>query len=178
MPMSAIQYMKQSLDFVHRALAGAGDGLSAEQLHTVPDGESHSIAWVMWHGARVEDLIVQQIIKGEQMEWERGGWAARTGLPAQGFGTGQTTEEARAIHVGDADAFLQYAGQVTKLTDELLDRLSDDGLEREVKVGQRTETVGQCITLHLITHLNGHRGEVNLLRGMMGLPPVLVNQGG
>jgi len=29
-----------------------------------------------------------------------------------------------------------------------------------------------------VIHLNGHRGEVNLLRGMMGLDPVLLNQGG
>ena len=176
--MSAVRYMQQGLDFVHRAIAGAGNGLTAEQLHTVPDGESHSIAWVMWHGARVEDLIVQQVIKGEQSEWERGDWALRTGLPAQGFGTGQSTEEARGVRIGDVDEFLQYSGRVARLTDELLEGLSDEGLEREVKVGQRTETVGQSITLHLITHLNGHRGEVNLLRGMMGLPPVLLNQGG
>ena len=27
-------------------------------------------------------------------------------------------------------------------------------------------------------HLNGHRGEVNTLRAMMGFPPALANQGG
>jgi hypothetical protein len=77
--------------------------------------------------------------------------------------------------VGD---FTGYVDAVTSATDGYLGGLSDAGLEREVKVGQRMESVGQCITLHLVTHLNGHRGEVNLLRGMLGLPPVLPNQGG
>jgi hypothetical protein len=102
--MSAITYMKQSLAFIHGSYRQAADGLTPEQVHFVPEGESHSIAWVIWHGARVEDLIMQQIVKGVPQEWESGGWAARTGLPEKGFGTGQTTEEARAIRISDAEA--------------------------------------------------------------------------
>lgn len=176
--MSAVSYMQQSLKFLHGAFRGAAEGMTAEQMHFVPEGESHSIAWVMWHGARVEDLIVQQVIRGEKSEWDSGDWAARTGLPAQGFGTGQSTEDARAIRIKDIDAFKGYAERVAARTHELLDASGDADLEREVQVGQRTETVGQAITLHLVTHLNGHRGEVNLIRGMMGFPPVMPNQGG
>jgi uncharacterized damage-inducible protein DinB len=176
--MSATQYMKQSMDFIHGAFRGATEGMTAEQIHFVPEGESHSIAWIIWHGARVEDLIVQQVIKGQPTEWESGGWAAKTGLPEKSFGTGQSTEEARAVHIDDLATFRQYADKVAAHTDALLSSLSDDGLNREVKLGQRTETVGQSITLHLVTHLNGHRGEINLLRGMMGFPPVMPNQGG
>jgi hypothetical protein len=170
--------MLQSLDFLHRSFRQAGDGLTSEQLNFVPDGESHSIAWVMWHAARIEDLIVQQVIQERRAIWDTGEWAPGLGLPAKGFGTGQTTEEAKAIRITDAAAFRGYADAVARATDDYITGLSDADLEREVKVGQRTESVGQCITLHLVTHLNGHRGEVNLLRGMMGLPPVLPNQGG
>jgi uncharacterized damage-inducible protein DinB len=176
--MSAVQYMKQSLAFIHGSYRQAAEGLSPEQLHFVPEGESHSIAWIIWHGARVEDLIVQQVIKGGPQEWEAGGWADRTGLPAKSFGTGQSTEEARAVRVEHYDEFAQYAAKVATLTQSHLSSLTDDDLERELQVGQRKESVGQAITLHLVTHLNGHRGEINLLRGMMGFPPVLPNQGG
>src|SRR5215207_8806052 len=176
--VSATTYMLQSLDFLHRAFRQAGDGLTPEQLNFVPDGESHSIAWVMWHAARVEDLIVQQMIQAQPAIWDAGDWAARLGLPAKGFGTGQTTEQAKAIQITDVAAFGGYADAVAEATRDYVSGLSDADLDREVQVGQRTESVGQCITLHLVTHLNGHRGEVNLLRGMMGLPPVLPNQGG
>ena len=47
-----------------------------------------------------------------------------------------------------------------------------------MKLGERTETLDESINLHLVIHLNGHRGEVNLLRDMLGLDPVLLNQGG
>jgi uncharacterized damage-inducible protein DinB len=170
--------MLQSLDFLHRSFRQAGDGLMPEHLNFVPDGESHSIAWVLWHAARVEDLIMHQVIQGRPVIWDTGGWAARLGLPVQGFGTGQTTEQATAIRTADLAAFGGYADAVATATQDAIAALSDADLEREVKVGQRMESVGQCITLHLVTHLNGHRGEVNLLRGMLGLPPVLLNQGG
>lgn len=176
--MSATQYMKQSLAFLHGSFRQAADGLTPEQAHFVPEGESHSIAWVMWHGARVEDLIVQQIIRGQPSEWEAGGWAAKTGLPEKSFGTGQSTEEARQIRINDIGVFAEYAARVAAHTQGLLSELSDDDLNRPIKVGQRDETVGQAITLHLVTHLNGHRGEINLLRGMMGFAPVQPNQGG
>jgi len=176
--MNAVDFMKQTLEFLHRGFRGATEGLSDDQVHFVPEGESHSIAWIVWHAARIEDLFIQQIFQRQQGEWEAGGWAAKTGLPEKGFGTGQSLEDAKAIRIGDMEAFRQYVEKVAGLTDQFLGSLTDDELGREVKLGERTETLGESINLHLVMHLNGHRGEVNLLRGMMGFPPVLMNQGG
>lgn len=176
--MSAVDFLKQNIDFIHRSFRMAADGLSPEQVHFVPQGESHSIAWVMWHAARIEDLFFQQVFQGKQQEWEAGGWAERTGLPAQGFGTGQSTEDAKAVRIKDLTAFSEYASRVAELTRQYLDTITDADLTREVKLGQRIETLGQSINLHIVTHLNGHRGEVNLIRGMLGLGPVMPNQGG
>ena len=178
--MSTAQYMKQSVRFVQEAFRTAGDGLSDEQLHHSPDGESHSIAWVQWHAARIEDLFIQQIFQQQRSEWETSGWAQRTGLPEKGFGTGQPTAEAKSIRINDRAAFAQYAAKVADLTNAFLDRIEQDEslLAKEVKLGERTETLGESINLHLVTHLNGHRGEVNLIRGTMGFQPVMPNRGG
>ncbi len=176
--MSSINYMKQTLDFIHRGFRGAPEGLSDEQLHFVPEGQSHSIAWCMWHGVRIEDLFFQQIFQGKPSEWEASGWAAKTGLPEKGFGTGQSTEDAAAIHFSSLEAFRGYQERVAELALAFLSSLDEEGLKREVKLREKTETIGESINLHLVIHLNGHRGEVNLLRGMQGFDPVLLNQGG
>src|SRR5579884_106458 len=172
--MSTAEYMRQSISFLQESFRSAGDGLTDEQLHWSPEGESHSIAWVMWHAARIEDMFVQRIFQGQPQEWDSGGWAARTGLPEKGFGTGQPTAEAKAVRIADRQAFAEYQAAVARGTNAFLDRgAADEGLlAQEVKLGERTERIGESITLHLITHLNGHRGEVNLLRGEMGFPPV------
>ncbi len=176
--MAAVDFMKQTLDFIHRGFRGAPEGLTNEQLHFVPEGQSHSIAWCMWHGARIEDLFFQQVFQGKKSEWETGDWASKTGLPEKGFGTGQSTEDAAAVAIRSLDSFRDYQAKVAQLALDYVGSLDDADLQREVKLGERTETLGDSINLHLVIHLNGHRGEVNLLRGMMGLEPVLLNQGG
>lgn len=176
--MSAVDFMVQTLEFVHRGFRGAPEGLSDDQLHFVPEGQSHSIAWCMWHGGRIEDLFFQQIFQGKPSEWETGGWAAKTGLPEKGFGTNQPAEEAKHVRITSLDAFRGYQSRVAELAGAYLAGVRDADLEREVKLGERVETLGQSINLHLVIHLNGHRGEINLLRGMMGFEPVLLNQGG
>ncbi len=176
--MDAVQGIQQAMSFLHQSFRGAGSGLSDDQLHWSPEGESHSIAWVLWHAARIEDLFIQQVFQQKQQEWEAGGWADRTGLPPRGFGTGQPTADAKSLRIADLEAFGEYAARIAALADEFIAGLSEADLDREVKLGERVEKLGQSITLHLVTHLNGHRGEVNTLRGMMGFAPVLVNQGG
>jgi len=178
--MSTAAYMRQSIAFLQESFRMAPEGLSDEQLHRSLAGESHSVAWVLWHAARIEDLFVQRVFQNQVQEWDAGGWADRTGMPAKGFGTGQATADAKAIRIADRDAFAAYQAQVAGHTDAFLDTVAADDsiLSREVKVGERTETIGESINLHMVTHLNGHRGEVNLLRGEMGFQPVLPNRGG
>ncbi len=176
--MSSLDFMKQTLEFVHRGFRGAPEGLTNEQLHFVPEGQSHSIAWCMWHAARIEDLFFQQIFQQKRSEWETGGWAEKTGLPEKGFGTGQSTEDAKGTTITSLDAFRGYQAEVARLAFEFLEPLTENDLGREVKLGEKTETIGESINLHLVIHLNGHRGEVNLIRGMQGFEPVLLNQGG
>src|SRR3989304_2593621 len=130
--MSAVDFMKQTLEFLHRGFRGAPEGLSDEQLHFVPEGQSHSIAWVMWHASRIEDLFVQQIFQGQRSEWDTGGWAAKTGLPEKGFGTNQPLEEARAVRISNLDAFRRYVAKIEELSGKFFTRLTDDDLGREV----------------------------------------------
>jgi uncharacterized damage-inducible protein DinB len=177
--MGAVDYIRDNVTFIHNGFRQAADGLSELQLHFVPEGQSHSIAWVMWHGVRIEDLFVNQLFQGRPSEFDNGGWAAKTGLPEKGFGTGQSTEDAAAVRIKDLGAFNDYREAVVKQVDAFLASLSDDDLtSRTVQMRDKTEQLGESVNLHMVTHLNGHRGEINLLRGMMGFEPVMVNKGG
>ena len=176
--MSDQEYLRQGMDFLHAAFRDARSGQMDEQLHFVPPEGSHSIAWVLWHAARIEDSIIQRIAQDKDPIWREGGWVERTGLPPKGIGTGQSTDEAQQVHLANVDAFAGYADAVAAATDGFLAAATDADLQREVKVGERTETVGGAILLHLVTHLNGHRGEINLLRGIQGLEPVVPTMGG
>jgi uncharacterized damage-inducible protein DinB len=173
--MSTVAFIKRGLEFAHRALADARNGTD-EQLHFVPPNGSHSIAWCLWHTARVEDLIVNARILSQPTIWNEQ-WAGRTGLPAEGFGTGQPDADAQKVRVADMDALAAYQEAVWAATARFLEGATDADLEREVPTRTGTESVGEAISLHMLGHFNGHRGEINTLRGLQGLPTVMAAQG-
>ena len=173
--MSRIKHIKWSLDFVHRALRDACNGTD-EQIHFVPESGSHSIAWCLWHTTRIEDLIVHFRIKETDPIWSED-WAKKTGLPFDGFGTGQSDEDAQKVTITDMDAFKDYQDTVWAATDNLLQSLTDKDLERQVQSSTGTESIDESISLHMLGHFNGHRGEMNLLRGMLGMDPLLMQEG-
>ena len=173
--MSTVSYITRSLAFAHRALTDARNG-TPEQLHFVPERGSHAIAWCLWHTARVEDLIINARIRREPQVWDEK-WAERIGLPFEGFGTGMSDSEAQEIRIKDIAALGEYQDAVWKQTADYLGSVSDEDLEREVPSRTGTETVGEAISLHMLGHFNGHRGEINTLRGMQGMPPVLAVEG-
>ena len=173
--MSTVDFIRRGLDFAHGALADARNGTD-EQLHFVPPKGSHSIAWCLWHTARVEDLIVNARILSQPTIWNAE-WAERTGLPAEGFGTGQPDADAQKVRIADMDAFAAYQEAVWAATARFLDGATDADLEREVPTRAGTESVGEAISLHMLGHFNGHRGEINTLRGLQGMPTVMAAQG-
>ena len=174
--MEMVEYIKNSLAFAHRALADARNG-TPEQLNFVPEHGSHSIAWCLWHTARVEDLIINARARQAPQVWNED-WAKRTGLPFEGMGTGMSDDDAKDLRITDMDAFREYQEAVWKQTDEYLSSITDADLEAERPTRDGgTETIGQGISLHMLGHFNGHRGEINLLRGMQGMPTVLQREG-
>lgn len=174
--MDTVEYIKNSLSFAHRALTDACNG-TPEQLHFVPEGGSHSIAWCLWHTARIEDVIINSRSRGEPLIWNEQ-WADRVGLPFEGTGNGMSDDEAQQIRVKDMDAFRAYQEAVWSQTEEFLNSITDQDLQRPIpRRDGSTETIAQAISLHMIGHFNGHRGEINLLRGMQGMPTVLVVEG-
>ncbi len=172
--MSTVDFIQRSLEFTHAALIDARNG-TEDQLHFVPEQGSHSIAWCLWHTTRVEDLIISRV-SGQAQVWDQE-WAARTGLPFDGFGTGMSDDDAQQIRISDIDALGGYQEAVFERTAQFLAHATDTDLEREIPARNGTESVGEAISLHMMGHFNGHRGEINTLRGMQGMPTVMAAQG-
>ena len=57
----------------------AVDGLDADGLAWVPTHGSNSIAWLVWHCARLQDHHISELLATEQL-WVADGWAQRIAL--------------------------------------------------------------------------------------------------
>src|SRR5437762_8230687 len=78
-------------------------GLTDEQMRVRPREDLNSLAWLMWHIARAEDIMVNSVLAGRAQLCDDG-WYKLLGSSRRDFGIGMTsaevTELTRQLDVG------------------------------------------------------------------------------
>src|SRR5437870_6461593 len=100
-------------------------GLSDDQMRVRPREDLNSLAWLMWHIARAEDIMVNLIVAGRSQVFDDA-WARRLGVARRDFGIGMTspevTELTRAV---DLAALREYRDAVGRRTREIVSGFKD-----------------------------------------------------
>lgn len=139
--MDAIQLFLQDHARVHAGeLTGNAGGLSLQdialrdlahdQLRLRPHG-LNSIAWILWHIARFEDIAINVMIADSPQVFDEEGWISKLGIDRRDGGTGMTFEEVTALSRAiDLPALLAYRVAVGRRTRELAQELRSEVLDR------------------------------------------------
>jgi len=146
----------------------AVNGLTAEQLRWTPAPGANSIGWLVWHLARIQDDHVAELVGDEQL-WVSGRWTPRFGLAASVMDTGygHSAADVDRIRPDGPAALIEYYDTVARRTNELLDRVTADELDRVVD-----EHWSPPVTLgvRLISVLGDdlqHVGQAAYVRGLL-----------
>jgi len=95
-------------------------GLSDEQMRVRPREDLNSLAWLLWHIARAEDIFLNPILTGRPQVFDDA-WARRLAVSRRDFGTGmssaEVTELTRQI---DLAALREYRDAVGRATREIV----------------------------------------------------------
>jgi hypothetical protein len=160
-------------------------GLTDEQMRVRPREDLNSLAWLMWHIARAEDIVVNVVLAGRPQVCDET-WTKRLGVARRDFGIGMTspevTELTRQIDPGALRAYRDAVGLRTRevvsgfeprdwegaVTAEAVGRAAAEGA-----FGVRTEAVvkafpGRPRAAMLsgigLFHSAGHMGEAATIR--------------
>ncbi len=99
-------------------------GLTDDQVRHIPKGEEHSIAWVIWHIARIEDITMNMLVAGGPQVLEEGGWASKIGVVFYHSGnTLDAVDVARLSSTIDINALRAYRLAVGRETRQIVSRL-------------------------------------------------------
>jgi hypothetical protein len=153
-----------------------------------PDGSS-SIAWLLWHLTRHQDVAVHVVVRGGIDVLHGGGWAERVGAGAFAPGTGLSEGDDRAAAAAlDPHALVAYVDAVWDATAAWLAEVTPGQLDRvpDAPAGLRRLDVseaeydwlyrmwdGKPVSFHVswetVGHGFNHLGEMVHLRNTMGL---------
>lgn len=140
--MDATQVLQNGLDQVRDVVASALEGLTDEQLVTPLEPGTNTIAWLVWHLARVQDDHVAHVAGSEQVWTSRGrgaageggtSWARRFDLPLDDDEIGYGFDEQQVLAVRAPARLLRgYLDAVHERTSAYLAQLSPQELDRVV----------------------------------------------
>jgi hypothetical protein len=142
------------------------DGLTDELSTYRPTPAANSIAWLIWHSARVQDLQVCDIAKTEEV-WTRDGWVDRFGLdlPRDDTGYGHGPTEAAKVKA-PAELLSGYYHAVHDMTLNFVTTLSDADLERVVDRNWNPPVTASARLVSIIDDCAQHLGQAAYLRGI------------
>ena len=101
-------------------------GLGDEQMRQCPPG-TNSLAWILWHMARSEDMGVNLVVAGRPQVIETGDWMAKLGLSRVDIGTGMSDDEVSDFTSSvDIAVIREYRDAVGRRTREAVAALAPD----------------------------------------------------
>jgi hypothetical protein len=104
-----------------------------DQFRIIPEGEDHSIAWIIWHLSRIEDITMNLLLAGRDQVFEAGGWLAKTKSPIIHTCNGTGAEVAQALSaVLEIPALRAYRHAVGRATREVVQNLTRADFSRKV----------------------------------------------
>lgn len=108
------------------------DGLSADELRAIPEGQANSVVWLIWHMARCEDVGIN-VMLDRRAQILDGEWLKRMRVENRDIGTGHSREEvARISEVCDIETVRAYRQAVGTRTRAVIDTLDVNRLGERV----------------------------------------------
>jgi hypothetical protein len=144
------------------------DGLTDEVALYRPTPTANTVAWLLWHSARVQDAQVCDIAGVEEV-WTRDGWVDRFGLdlPRDDTGYGHTADDVAKVRAS-ADLLSGYYHAVHKVTLEYIASVTPDDLSRVVDERWDPPVTASARLVSIVDDCAQHLGQAAYVRGIAG----------
>lgn len=152
--MDALQFFLKQHARLHSAAIGDAegasledlvlDGLNEERLRLRPGEGLNSLAWLIWHMARTEDVLVNVVIAGRSQVLDDEDWLPRLRVPRRDIGTGMNEEEVSEFSsTVDVSALRTYRLSVGRRTQQVVGNLSPEELDEVVPASHLQKAVSE-----------------------------------
>ncbi len=144
------------------------DGLTDEVSFHRPTAEANSIAWLIWHSARVQDAQVADIAGIEQV-WTSDGWVDRLGLdlPRDDTGYGHDADDVGKVRA-PAALLADYYRAVHAMTLDYVVTVTAEELARVVDTRWDPPVTASARLVSIIDDCAQHLGQAAYARGIAG----------
>jgi len=190
--MNFEELFRQRYDVLYNFWLAVVWDISEDLMRQRPHPRVNSIAWNLWHIARVEDAGINRFVADRPQVLDEGGWMQKMNIPWRHHGSEMTFPEVdelnERIHI---TTLREYTNAVHERTLEVVKSLNLDNLSAIVPLDHvRTIiineglahsqpegfiktylgwTKGKCLMNFCLTHPYQHVGEIGVIASLLGL---------
>ena len=145
--------------------------LSEEEFRELPQGEDHTLVWILWHISRIEDITMRVLIADTEQEYLHGGWVDELASPIHHTGNNAPSADMHSLTKEIAPALLlSYRDAVGRNTRELVKTLEWDHLRMKVEPNRLERLVKESAVLPEAEDLLAYWGKRKIYELLL-MPP-------
>jgi hypothetical protein len=150
-------------------------GLSESAARCIPPGGEHSIAWMFWHIARIEDVTMNVLVAGHAQLLLQEAWLERLKVDARHTGNAMSPQAVEALSASiDLNALRLYRLAVGRQTRQIVMQLSPAALKHKVEPARLQRLLDEGAVVEAAHGLIDYWGGLNLA-GLLLMPPTRHN---
>ena len=164
--MTSAELLADAFGRVRQTVHEVVRGLTSSQLAARLDRDANSIAWLVWHLARVQDDHVAGAFGVPQVWTEYGKRFELPFRPAD-IGYGHSSEQVAQVTVSSGDLLTGYYDAVHEQTIRLVSGVTDADLSRVVDEGWDPPVTLSVRLVSVISDCLQHAGQAAFIRGIL-----------
>ena len=147
------------------------DDMSEELMRRIPRNCEHSVAWAIWHIARIEDVTMNMLIAGTRQLFDQDDWYERLQVAARDTGNEMAEVEMAEVSTAVAiDALRDYRVAVGRRTRKIARQLQPDELKQKVDPDRLQRLLADRVVVAEASGLIDYWGN-RTTAGMLLMPP-------
>ena len=166
--MTSNDLLLDAFSRVHGVVHQAVDNLTPDELAFRVNGDTNSIAWLIWHLSRVTDDHLSDAASKEQV-WTGSGWVEKFGLPfpadATGYGFGG--DDVAAVKPKSGEILIGYFDEVIEEATRYVKNLKEDDYARVVDNSWNPPVTLAVRLISVVSDDLQHAGQAMFIRGIV-----------
>jgi hypothetical protein len=146
-----------------------------EMLRGIPPKQDHSVAWIVWHIARIEDVTMNFLVAGSPQIFRQDTWLKKLKITAIDTGNLMAGEDIAILSATiDLEALRAYRLAVGRRTREIVQQLQPEGLKQKVDPARLRQVLLEGAVVEAAGDLIKYWGGLTIA-GLLLMPPTRHN---
>jgi hypothetical protein len=147
------------------------EGMTEDAIRFIPPKFNHSIAWIIWHLARIEDVTMNLLVAGDPQVLHGDPWLERMKIKVRNTGNGMDNEGVANLSTRiDIGALMAYRVTVGRRTRKMVKQLRPEELKQKVESSRLRQIWDEGAMVEASRGIVNYWGKRDIA-GLLLMPP-------